>query len=218
MSLAQRAKSAVNALFNKSQVSLAAGTVTDTGMPLKQGRYLQHDLKSISQARRDIKDMKRARALYFSQDPKTWMLQLLLSDIFDDEVLTSQKENRTQQVHARDIRLKKPNGEVDTVQTDALKKMPIRRFLTEQILDAIYFEYSVCELSMNQTIDGNTYLVGDVTPRTNIIPQSGVFYPDYMNTTGGIKYRDMEEYGIWILEFWTKKAPLFNKAIPAVLF
>jgi hypothetical protein len=218
MSLASRAKSAITAFINKPQISLSANTVTDTGMPLKQGKYLTHDLKSVSQARKDIKDMQRARSLYFGQDPKTYALQLLMTDIFNDEILTSQKENRTQHVHARDIRLKKPNGEVDTAQTEALKKMPIRRFLTEQILDAIYFEYSVCELSMNQTIDGTTYLVGDVTPRTNIVPQTGVFWPDYTNPTGGIKYREMDEYGVWILEFWTKKPPLFNKAIPAVLF
>lgn len=218
MSLASRAKGAVSAFFGNKEVKLAANTVTNTGQPVKQGTYLKHDLKSVYQTRQDIKKWKQAENIYYSQDPKTYPLQLLLTDIYKDAVLTSQKENRTQQVFSRDIRLKKPNGDVDKDQTEALKKMPVYRFLTEQILDSRYYEYSVCELSMAQTIDGKSYLVGDEVPRTNIVPVTGVFYPDYIDTINGIKYREMDEFGIWILEFWTKKPPLFNKAVPHVLF
>ena len=227
MSFNTKAKDTVVSLFSRQQVNLAASTttvtnpqnrVTDTGMPVKQGHYLEHTLKSVYQTRKDIKDWKRAEAVYYSQDPKTWMLQLLLDEIYKDATLTSQKENRVERVFAREIRLKKPSGEVDRDQTEALKKMPLYRYLTRKILDTTYYEYSVVELSMAQTIDGTSFLVGDDVPRTNIVPQTGVFYPDYQDTVNGIRYRDMAEFGVWILEFWTKEMPLFNKAVPHVLF
>ncbi|MFD2874049.1 DUF935 family protein [Mucilaginibacter ximonensis] len=219
MSFKEQLNSVVNLFRGRSDVNLAAADYKPgTGLPVHQGQFLQHDLKSVFQTRKDIKDWRRAEALYYSQDPKTWMLQLLLNDIYKDATLTSQKENRTQQVFAREVRIKKKNGDIDKEQTDALKKMPLYRFLTHKVLDAIYYEYSVVELSMEQTIDGEQFLVGNDVPRTNIVPITGTFYKDYMDTVNGIQYRDMQEYGVWILEFWTKEMPLFNKAVPHVLF
>src|SRR3569833_564009 len=103
MSYYTKAKDTDVSLFSRQQVNLSASTttvtnpqnrVTDTGMPVKQGHYLEHTLKSVYQTRKDIKDWKRAEAVYYSQDPKSWMLQLLLDEIYKDATLTSQKENR----------------------------------------------------------------------------------------------------------------------------
>lgn len=200
-----------------SMVDLSANTNDGTTGPIKKGKYLEHDLKSVWQTRIDIKKWKEAESIYWSQLPITYPLQLIISDILKDSSLSSQKENRTQQIFSLDIRLKKPNGEFDADQAAALKKMPLYRFLTRQMLDAMYHEYSVVELSMAQTIEGKTFLVGDSVPRTNIVPITGKFYADYYDTVNGIDYRQLPEFGTWILEFWTKEMPLLNKAVPHVL-
>jgi phage gp29-like protein len=184
----------------------------------KEGRYLPHDLKSTFQTRLDIKDWKDAEELYYSQDPKTYALQIILSDIMKDAFLTSQVENRLQQIFSFDIRLTKPNGEVDDEQSKALKNMPIYRFLTRKSHEKLFYEYSHVELSIGQTIEGRKYLIGDLIPRTNFIPQLGLFYNDYTDDTKTVAYRDMPEFGTWILEFWNKEMPLLNKAVPYVLF
>lgn len=197
-------------------VELAAPT---PGQPIKQGKYMEHDLKSVFQTRIDIKNWRDAEAVYYSgDDPKTYPLQLIIADILKDALLSSQKENRLQQIFSLDIRLKKPGGEVDTEQSEALKKMPIYRFLTREMLNSDYYEYSVVELSLAQTVDGRKFLVGDTIPRTNIVPITGQFYPDYSDSTKSVSYREMKEYGVWILEFWSKEMPLLNKAVPHVLF
>jgi len=200
----------------KGYVSLAAEKYS-TGAT-KKGQYLPHDLKSVFQTRMDIKDWKRAEALYYCQEPKTFALQLILSDIMKDAFLTSQVENRLQQIFTLDIRLKKPNGDVDTDQTTALKTSPIYRFLTRKSHEKIFYENSLVELSISQTIDGRKFLVGDLVPRTNVVPQTGYFYPDFQDDVNKIAYREMPEYGTWILEFWSKEMPLLNKAVPHVLF
>ncbi|MEZ2337680.1 DUF935 family protein [Mucilaginibacter sp. RCC_168] len=184
----------------------------------KQGTYLPHDLKSVAQTRVDIKDWKRAEAIYYNQYPKTWPLQLIFNNTMKDALLSSQVENRLQRLLSLDFRLLKPDGEVDTEQTKALKAMPLTRYLTRKSFEKILYEYSVVELSMAQTVDGRRYMVADEIPRTNIVPITGEFYPDYTNEANKIDYRDMPEFGTWVLEFWNKEMPLLNKVVPDVLF
>lgn len=196
-------------------IQLAADKYTS---PQKVGTYLPHDLKSVAQTRQDIKDWKRAEAIYYNQFPKTWPLQLLLNNVMKDALLSSQVENRLQRLLSLDIRLLKPNGEVDAEQTKALKAMPLTRFFNRKSFEKITHEYSVVELSMAQTVDGKRYMVADEVPRTNIVPITGQFYPDYTNEANAISYRDMPEFGTWVLEFWSKEMPLLNKVVPDVLF
>lgn len=184
----------------------------------KQGKYLVHDLKSIATTRQDIKDWKRAEAIYYNQFPKTWPLQLMLSNIMKDALLSSQVENRLQRLLSLEIRLLKPDGEVDIEQTKAIKQMPLSRFLTRKSFEKLLYEYSHVELSIAQTVDGRRYMVADEVPRTNMVPVTGEFYPDYTNDANKINYRDMPEFGTWILEFWNKEMPLLNKVVPDVLF
>lgn len=201
------------------KTDLSANTVVTSTGQVKQGKYLEHDLKSVFQTRLDIKNWKQAEQLYYSgQNPKSYKLQLILSDIMKDALLSSQMQNRLQALMGLDIQLKKANGDVDKVQSAAYKKTPIHRFLTQASAESLYYENSVVELSMAQTIEGVNFLVAELIQRTNIVPVTGLFYPDYMSDNNATAFRNMPEYGVWILEFWNKSMPLLNKAVPHVLF
>lgn len=55
-------------------------------------------------------------------------------------------------------------------------------------------------------------------PRTNIIPQLGIFYKNYSEEKDPVKYRELPEFGKYILEF-NGSEPLgrINKIVPHVL-
>ncbi|WP_143394639.1 phage portal protein family protein, partial [Flavobacterium branchiophilum] len=108
-------------------------------------------------------------------------------------------------------------------QTTKLKNSPIFRQLTMAILDNLYYGYSLVELTLAPSPSGKAgvgnELVPVVTtlPRTNVVPQKGLFYKDYTQdkTTA---YREMPEFGTWILEFNSNELGLLNKAVSHVLF
>lgn len=175
--------------------------------------------RSGSEAKSNVQLWKSGEALALNgENPKNYALQLILEDAKKDSTLTSQIENRKNQVFSGDIRLLKPNGELDEEQTKMFKKMPLYRFLTHQKLDALYYGYSLVELSFKTLVNGKTILIGDKIPRTNVVPQSGLFYADYSDDSKTIKYREMPEFGTWILEFYNGDLGLLNKAVPHVLF
>src|SRR5690606_2855148 len=111
-----------------------------------------------------------------------------------------QINNRKNQVFSSSFSLRKPNGEVDEEQTEMLRKLPIYRKLTDAILDSVYYGYNLVELS--QVVqNGNRTLQAEVIPRYNVVPQIGRFYPDYTDLTKWTPYRDIPEFGTWVLEF-----------------
>ena len=75
--------------------------------------------------------------------------------------------------------------------------------------------------------DGNTVLELDyidnkytctLIPRQNVLPTPAIIVKDYTDDKG-IEYRQVNEYGTWLLEFKAGgKIGLINKAIPHVLF
>ena len=67
-------------------------------------------------------------------------------------------------------------------------------------------------------VDGKNTLICTTVPRTNVVPQSGLFYTDYTDALNTIRYREVAEYGTWILEFNGDGLGLLNKAVPHVLF
>ncbi|SNB23436.1 conserved hypothetical protein [Flavobacterium psychrophilum] len=152
-----------------------------------------------------------------SEDAKNYKLQLLFDEISNDALLTSQIQNRKQQLFTSSFSLKKPNGEVDEEQTTKLKNSPIFRQLTMAILDSLYYGYSLVELRLEANTKGELVPVVTTLPRTNVVPQKGLFYKDYTQdkTTA---YREMPEFGTWILEFNSNELGLLNKAVSHVLF
>lgn len=198
-------KTFLNQLFTE-QKTLAA-------QPLKSKRFLPYNSKSVSRVRQDIRSWNTALDIAQSLEPKNWPLQLLFNEIMIDALLTSQIENRKQQVFSADFSLNKANGEADEEQTALLKSLPAYRDLTNLSLDKTYFGYNLCELSYEEQV-----LKVLPIPRTNVVPQRGLFFPDYNDEIKSIPYRELPEFGTWILEFNSGGLGLLNKAVPHVLF
>lgn len=188
-------------------------TAQDDFKQQMQGRVLPWDLQSVLQIRQDIKSWGNASNLALSIEPKTYPFQLLLSQVANDALLTSQMQNRKQQLFTSVFNLKKPGGDIDEEQTKMLKKSAIYRQITNDILDAELFWYSVGEISL----DANKQPVWNLIPRTNIIPQTGTFYANYIEELNPVKYRELPEFGKWILEFKGQQLGLLNKVVPHVL-
>lgn len=180
-------------------------------------RVLAAKPKAIAKTRQDIKTWKEALNIANAEEPKMYPLQNLYDQTMDDGLLSSQIENRMTKLYGIDFSLKTAAGEVDEEQTAKLKDSTVWRDITKAILETNYFEYNLIELSMNKTIDNIDYLACETLPRTHIVPQLGKFYPDYTEEDKFIEYRNLKEYGVWVLEFDSKKRGLVNKAVKHVL-
>lgn len=182
-----------------------------------QKRFLPYDIKAVSRTRQDIQSWSAALRLAQSEDPKNYKLQLLFDEISNDALLSSQIQNRKQQLFTASFSLKNASGDIDEEQTRKLKTSPIFRQLTLAVLDSLYYGYSLVELNLQANTKGEMLPNATVLPRTNIIPQKGLFVKDYTQDKG-ILYREMPEFGTWILEFNSNEIGLLNKAVSHVLF
>lgn len=200
-----------NILPKRQSVSLAA-------QPSKEAlkRTINWADKPISRIRMDIKTWNTAIELTTADDPRNYGLQLLYNEVSYDALLTSQIENRTNKCLSSEFSLRNSNGDLDEEQTKFLQKLPAYRKLTRSILESNYFGYELVELQLRKKEDG-TFTV-DVTkiPRMNVVPQKGRFYFDYTEDKF-ITYRDLNEFGTYILEFNSGSHGLINKAVPHVL-
>jgi hypothetical protein len=181
-------------------------------------KVLPYELRAISQTRTDIKQYNNAVNMAKALTPYNYALQLIYNNVMRDAMLTSQIENRIGQIFSMDFNLMKPDGTPDEEQTKTLKSHTLYRFLTRQSLESEYYGVSLAQLNMQKDLNGVLQLVGDSLPRTNIVQQKGLFYPDYLATTKSIAYRDLPEYGTWILEYDSKHLGLLDKGVPHVLF
>jgi phage gp29-like protein len=180
-------------------------------------RVLNYDLKAVSRTREDIKTWKAALTqAEHPETPKNFRLQQLYNLVADDALLTSQIENRKNKLYGVSYALRGSNGEVNEVETEKLQESGLFRDITNAILDSTYYGYSLIELQENQNIDKEQFYMADVIPRTNVVPRLGAFYKDYAEDKF-IKYREIREFGIWVLEFDTKGIGLLNKAVKHVL-
>lgn len=203
----------------KETKQLAAGASNDTPK-----RFLPYEMKAVSRVRQDIKNWNIALDMSRTDEPTNWAMQLLYNEALLDAHLTSQLENRKQQVFSLGFLLKTENGEIDEVQTDFLKNAQFYRQLTNIMLDTKYYGYNLVELALEKTSDKQKLTILQI-PRTNITPQNGRFFKDYTNNRDFINYRNLAEFGTWVLEFIPNGIQdnnfdlgLLNKAIPHVLF
>lgn len=179
--------------------------------------YLPWVDKSISRTRKDMKSWNLAlNQWHLADQPLSWMLQQLYTEIFRDATPAAQKANRDNQIFSSTFSLKNASGEIDEEQTALLKKHPLYRQLTQYVIDSEWFAVTVCELSFQES-NGVKRLIAEMVPRENIVPQRGLFYPDYMDPSKFIKYREMAEFGTWILEFNSGHEGLANKLVAPVL-
>ncbi|MDB4157960.1 DUF935 domain-containing protein [bacterium] len=175
--------------------------------------------KAIARTRQDIASWNRAlRMTKLEENPKWFLLQQLFDEISLDALLTSQYKNRQLKALSKKIVLKGPSGEVDEEQTKLLNDSMFANDINRHILDSKYRIHSLIEFSFSEEEGKEDQLVVDLIPRDNIDPLNGAFYPDYSEDKK-IFYREVSEYGTWLLEFGEKgNLGLLNHAVPHVLF
>lgn len=181
----------------------------------REGYVSQIKLKSVSQTRSDISTMTAAfRQAGNAERPRRARLHHLYRDIKRDAHLTSQMELRTQHVLGRPFVLKDERGEIDEESTQRLMAAKFATDTSRAILETIYEGDTLVELST----DPIQALKAEVIPRTNLVPEHGLLLLDE-NDDKGVKYREVREFGSWLLEFGDPKSyGMLEKAIPHVLF
>jgi phage gp29-like protein len=200
----------------------------------KEGYISKIVPKAISQARQDIASWKGAiREATNVDTPKRIRLQRLYNDIMLDAHLVSQIENRKVQTLQTSFSIYNNSGKVDDAMTETLAKTNWLKVIISNILDSIYYgptliellttvplsgaEASGAEASGAGSLSGAEVKVATI-PRTNFVPDNGMLYLDETDTKG-IPYREVKEFGTWLLEFGQpKEFGLLNKAVPHVLF
>lgn len=193
--------------------------MSETTSNSKVGRsYLPWKPKSVSRTRMDIKTWNTGLNMArLAENPQNWALQLTYDECDLDALVSSQWENRKNQVFSSTFSLKNASGDVDEEQTKFLKKHPLYRKLSKAAYDSILFGYNLGEFKYKK-VGGEMKLKFELIPRYNVVPQTGMFYPEYGDPTNGIPYRDMPEFGTWILEFNSETLGLMNKLVPMALF
>ena len=170
-------------------------------------------LKAVSQTRQDIASWKTAvRAALAVETPRRARIQALYDDICIDAKLTSQLENRKNQVLGATFSLKDASGTIDEDLTKALKKAPWFADLIAYMWEARWYGHSLVEFD---NPGGGLKLT--LINRRNIEPRAGILLKDE-NDTSGIRYRDAREFGWWVYEFGkANDLGLLNKVVPHVL-
>ena len=184
-------------------------------------RVLAWKEKALSVVRTDVKQWKEAWMQSTAEDdPKNWPLQLIYEyDAKQDALLTSQLENRINKSLKTEFSIK-PKGKdskKDDVQTELLANSMGFRKILEQILETPFTGYSLMELSIVMQEGGEMSLECAVLPRTNGVPRNGRFYFDYTEDKF-IEYRNLPEFGNYVIEINTEDVGKLNKAVPHILF
>jgi phage gp29-like protein len=170
--------------------------------------------RQITRTRKDIADWKRAlNAAEAVTNPRFYLLQDIYSEAMDDALLSSQVSNRFEVTASAPFELVDNGGNVNDEQTAMLQSFSFIQDLFRHILDSELYGYSIVELA--NRADGTP----DITLilRRNIDPVFGRFYPDAYHPSY-IEYREMAEYGKFVLEFNAGHLGILNKTIPHVLF
>lgn len=187
--------------------------------PVKQDvkRNIATDLveKTVFLTRQDIAHWRRAwQSAINVENPTRWQLiNLYETHVEPDAIITSQIENRMQATLGTDFNITKPDGEKDEELTKELKNSKLFSQIIEAILSTRFKGHLLTQFKYE-----NDKLILQELPRTNVLPVKGIFLNDYSEEKG-IPYRELPDFGTWILEFGDPKdLGLFNKAVPHVLF
>lgn len=194
---------------------LKAGTPAN----VDQGRVLQWADKALSIVRTDIKVWKDAWTMTTAEDdPKNWRLQNIYEfDVDQDAMITSQTENLINKCLKTEFSLKSSAGKIDEEQTKKLANSIGFREIRKKIHEAKFFGYSLIQMQVIQLDGGKQALKVEMLPRQNVVPKKGRFYEDYSEDKW-IAYREMAEFGSYLVEIDSGTVGKFNKAIPHVLF
>lgn len=205
--------------FNNRQNNRYQLAAKTSGKSTGNKLYPQLVEKTITQTRQDIAKMKTAQNAFRNADqPSTYQLYNLYDYILDDAHITSQMENRIQDSLGSGWNLQKKGGDIDQELTDNFQNSELFNEIIKQIINTRFYGHSVIELDWKQEGLNDPQLKAELIPRQNILPKSGIMLFDYAEDKG-VKYRELPEFGTWILEFGKPgEMGLLNKAIPHALF
>lgn len=171
--------------------------------------------KTISRVRKDLDSWRHAlRQADSVERPRRRLLMDLYADVMVDALLTSQIEQRIGRTLSAEFSLKDLAGKVDEESTRILSEAVWFPLLLRYMLESIFYGHSLVEFSISE-ISG---LEATLIPRQNVVPEEGLFLFD-STADEGVYYRDMREYGTYVLEFGSpRNYGLLNKAVPHALF
>lgn len=204
--------------LNKQKSQLAAkakSTPSSVGSKL----YPQLVEKTVTQTRQDIAKMVAARnGFNNSESPTVYLLYNLIDSILDDALLISQLENRLQDSLGSSYNLRKKGGDIDEELTSTMQNSELFNQIITEIINTRFYGHSLIEIDWKQDGLNEPQLKAELIPRQNVLAKKGVMLFDY-NEDKGVNYRELPEYGTWILEFGKPgEKGLLNKAIPHALF
>lgn len=171
--------------------------------------------KTISRVRKDIDSWRRALGQADSVErPRRRCLMDLYADVMLDAHLTSQVEQRIGRTLSAGFSLKDTAGKANEEATRLLSEAVWFPLLLRYMLESVYYGHSLVEFSASDVSALDVTLI----PRQNVVPEKGLFLFD-STADEGICYRDMREYGTYVLEFGSpRNYGLLNKAVPHALF
>ena len=171
--------------------------------------------KAISRIRKDMDSWRRAlRQADSIERPRRKELMDLYADVMLDALLTSQIEQRIGRTLSAEFSLKDTAGKVDEASTRILSEAVWFPLLLRYMLESIFYGHSLVEFSASEVSGLEVTLI----PRQNVVPEKGLFLFD-STADDGVYYRDMREYGTYVLEFGSpRNYGLLNKAVPHALF
>ena len=132
--------------------------------------------------------------------------------ILNDALLSSQVNNRHEMSISTPFEMVNEDNKVDDQSTIEIQNLPIILDIFDAILKSELYGYSLIEFS-----SANNAKLLNLIPRQNIDPVNGRFYPDYSSSLF-VEYRNVAEYGKWIIEFNSGSIGVLNKTVPHVLF
>ena len=171
--------------------------------------------KAISRVRKDFDCWRRALKQADSVErPRRRELMDLYADVMLDALLTSQIEQRVSRTLSSGFVLRGVGGVVDEEATERLREAVWFPLLERYMVESVFYGHSLCELSIGD--DGTPEV--QLIPRQNVVPELGLCLYD-CSADEGAYYREMREYGTFILEFGApRNYGLLNKAVPHALF
>lgn len=170
--------------------------------------------KSASQLKVDIRTWVRSKQMILNVDyPKSYFYYNLVDNILEDTHLSSQLDIRMSRVVASDFSVKFASGDTDD---DTTKNLHDSTFFTD-ILEEVWRTIPMGDTLLELDLKDDKY-VYELIPRQNVLTSKGIILKDYTEDTG-IKYKEVSEYGVWLLDFGKPKDIGFiNKAIPQVIY
>lgn len=203
------------AYFKPKQTEMV--TLANSGKPVSKSAtsYVPQIVdKTISKTRQDIKnwnDAQNLALLYIL--PKRWMLYNLFDNVKVDLHFQSQMNNRILKSLSRPFVIKNADGKTNIDLTTLLQNKKWLYNINKSILETVFFGHSLVEFDYK-----DNELVCNLIPRQNVEPKNGCLFLDYFDDKA-IKYREMKEYGSWIIEFGEKdNFGLINGCVPHILF